>query len=599
MPYDLFYGLLDSRLSSSEELLIAFRMARNIGFLLLTPIDGSFGSLEETYEALRTFQILGIEKKPDINEEVFASIASRLKASVNDGNTLLDFYYSIGSLVLIKDQASGVDVILGDADGIFRSIKALSQSDGRWRYSSNKPGSSTCAAGIAIETLAGVVSLASSEVDQSLIDALKNDIVKLFDGIEKYDDGAYYFDEKLADAHEHQGPLSATSSVVRGLTAFATATSESLDLPGDKILGLAKFFLAIGVPGDAKNLYNQIDALACLESNRVSTPLILTLPAVVLSLTRKDQLKVRVTTVLGYSAPPLSVKLMQASSSGSKHASIIESQELKFDPENAVHFLDALPKSVDVGSYVFVFEIVLHDPEHKKIYATGGRTKVPIYVTGIIEVDSAEIAILDSDLGSIETQKKLDLAGENSLSLSANHLQKLRLSFQLTTPLGHAFEPHQAFLKLRHETKVEHIFVLGNSGKMFEIILDFLGLVEKFFYLSGRYDIQLTVGDAVMENSFLQALGHVSGEASTSRTLSYLLGPHSLAVHWVLGWAIAHWRKPEELPDVNSACHICLPFPSWNCCSSHAICAFLVEVGSIHNIESTWNFGDLLDVCGT
>lgn len=27
---------------------------------------------------------------------------------------------------------------------------------------------------------------------------------------------------------------------------------------------------------------------------------------------------------------------------------------------------------------------------------------------------------------------------------------------------------------------------------------DFLGLVEKFFYLSGRYDIQLTVGDAVM-----------------------------------------------------------------------------------------------------
>uniref|UniRef100_A0A5B7AM07 Dolichyl-diphosphooligosaccharide--protein glycosyltransferase subunit 2 n=1 Tax=Davidia involucrata TaxID=16924 RepID=A0A5B7AM07_DAVIN len=518
---------------------------RSASLELFTPIDASFGSLEETYQALRTFEILGIEKKPDIrastcpsvvdtlgssssslkdlfyalkvngllkceiNEEVFAGIASRLKASINDVNTLLDFYYSIGSLVLIKDQASKVDVLLGDADGIFQSIKALSQSDGRWRYSSNNPGSSTYAAGIAIETLAGVVSLASSEIDQSLIGALKNDIVKLFDSIEKYDDGAFYFDEKLVDASEHQGPLSVTSSVVRGLTAFATATYESLDLPGDKILGLAKFFLGIGIPGDAKNLYNQIDALACLESNRVSTPLILILPATVLSLTRKDQLKVRVTTVLGSSAPPLSVKLMQAFSSGSKSTSIIESQELKFDPENGVHFLDALPKSVDVGSYVFVFEIVLHDPEHRKIYTTGGRTKVPIHVTGVIKVDSAEIAVLDSDLGSIETQKKLDLAGENALSLSANHLQKLRLSFQLTTPLGHAFEPHQAFLKLRHETKVEHIFVLGNSGKKFQIILDFLGLVEKFFYLSGRYDIQLTVGDAVMENSFLQALGHV------------------------------------------------------------------------------------------
>ena len=38
---------------------------------------------------------------------------------------------------------------------------------------------------------------------------------------------------------------------------------------------------------------------------------------------------------------------------------------------------------------------------------------------------------------------RLDLAGENAVSLSANHLQKLRLSFQLATPLGHAFKPQQ------------------------------------------------------------------------------------------------------------------------------------------------------------
>ncbi|KAL6972360.1 proteasome regulatory particle base subunit [Sarracenia purpurea var. burkii] len=190
--------------------------------------------------------------------------------------------------------------------------------------------------------------------------------------------------------------------------------------------------------------------------------------------------KVRVTTVLGSTAPPLSVKLMQAQSSGSKDASIIQSQELKFDPENQVHFLDELPKSVDVGNYYFVFEIVLHDSEHT-IYAIGGRTKVPIYVTGVIKVDNAEIVVLDSDLGSIETQKRLDLAGETTFSISANHLQKLRLSFQLTTPLGRPFQPHQ----------------------------DFLGLVEKFFYLSGRYNIQLTVGDAVMENSYLRELGSI------------------------------------------------------------------------------------------
>uniref|UniRef100_A0A2P2LYJ5 Dolichyl-diphosphooligosaccharide--protein glycosyltransferase subunit 2 n=3 Tax=Rhizophora mucronata TaxID=61149 RepID=A0A2P2LYJ5_RHIMU len=518
---------------------------RSAALELFAPQDGSFGSLEEAYEALRTFEVLGVEKtsyvseetcqsvsatlglssstskelfyalkvnqiiKCKINEEVFEGIISRLQAAVNSASSLLDFHYLIGSLLLCKDQTSKEDLYLDDAEGIFRSIKALSQSDGSWRTSSSNPESSTFAAGLALEALAGVISLSSSEIDQSLIGTAKNDILKLFDSIEKYDNGALYFDEKLVDAHEHRGPLSTTSSVVRGLTAFASVTSGGLHIPGDKILGLAKFFLAVGIPGDAKDLFSQVDSLACLENNRVSIPLILSLPATVLSLTNKDILKVKVNTVLGSNAPPLTVKLARVLGSGSKDASIIEGKELNFDPESSVYFLDSLPRSIDVGNYVFDFEMILHDPEHRNVYTSGSQTEVPIFVTGAIKVDNAEIAVLDSDLGSIETQKKLDLLGKTLVSLSANHLQKLRLSFQLTTPLGHAFKPHQAILKLTHETKVEHIFVVQNSGKQFEIILDFLRLVEKFFYLSNRYDIQLTVGDAVMENSFFREIGNV------------------------------------------------------------------------------------------
>ncbi|OMP03060.1 Ribophorin II [Corchorus capsularis] len=517
---------------------------RSAALELFTPDHGSFKSLEETYEALRTFEVLGIEKKPDvtasacrsisetlgspsstpkdlfyalkansiakcrINEKTSEGIITKLNAAVGGANSLLDFYYSVGGLVLIKDQTSRADVHLADTEGVFRSVKAFSQSDGRWRYSSNNPESSAFAAGIALETLAGIISLASSEIDQSLINTLKNDISKLFDSIEKYDDGSLYFDDKLVDGREYQGPLSTTSSVVRGLTAFAAVTAGSLNLPGDKILGLAKFFLGIEAPGDAKDFFNQIDSLACLENNRVSIPLILSLPSSVLSLTKKDSLKVRVNTVLGSNAPPLTVKLVGAYSSGSKDTSLVETQDLKFEAGTGVHILNNLPKTIDVGSYTFVFEIVLHESEHEKIYVTGSQTKVPIFVTGLIKIENAEI-VLDNDLGNVEAQKKLDLAGQNAVSLSANHLQKLRLSFQLTTPRGHAFKPHQALLKLRHESKIEHIFVVGNPGKKFEIVLDFLQLVDKFFYLSGRYDIELAVGDAVMENSLLQAIGHV------------------------------------------------------------------------------------------
>jgi oligosaccharyltransferase complex subunit delta (ribophorin II) len=50
-------------------------------------------------------------------------------------------------------------------------------------------------------------------------------------------------------------------------------------------------------------------------------------------------------------------------------------------------------------------QIVLHDSESEKVYATGGQIHVPIYVTGIIKVGNAEIAVLDSDLGNVETHK--------------------------------------------------------------------------------------------------------------------------------------------------------------------------------------------------
>ncbi|KAE8675119.1 Ribophorin II (RPN2) family protein isoform 4 [Hibiscus syriacus] len=483
--------------------------------LISEAVGSSSSTPNDIFYALKANSIA----KCKIKDKAFQGITTRLNAAVNGANSLLDFYYSVGGLVIIK--SSKADVHPANADGIFKSVKAFSQSDGRWRYSSNNPESSAFAAGIALETLAGVVSLAFSELDQSLISTLNNDISKLFDSIEKH------------------GTLATTSSVVRGLAAFAA-------LPGNKILGLANFFLGIGVPGDAKDLLNQIDSLTCLESNRqdlplsllmVSIPLILSLPATVLSLTKKDSIQVKVNTVLGSNAPPLTVKLVGAFTSGSKEASLVENQiySLSFVKRSGLggvlkdvsgSILASFKESAGPGPptlmvavdwvkdavlcpdvYVHIVKdiiqklrdcegvirwIVLHKPEDEKVYVTEGPKKVPIFVSGLIKIENAEVAILDSDLGRIETQKKLDVAGQCAVSLSANHLQKLR-----------------ALLKLRHESKVEHIFVVGNSGEQFEIVLNFLGVVEKFFSLSGRYDIELTVGDVVMENSLLRAIGHI------------------------------------------------------------------------------------------
>nr|CAB3479203.1 unnamed protein product [Digitaria exilis] len=432
--------------------------------------DGSFGDLESTYEAVRTFQILGLDRYKSVTGKacefaaeklaspasssakdlfhavrisgvlgcsvdagVYDVVVARLKAVIKDTNSLLEFYYSVGGLLSIKEQ--GHNIVLSDAESTFHAIKALSQSDGRWRYDTNSAESSTFAAGIALEALAGVVSLADAEVDPSMIGVVKSDIVKLFDTIKSYDDGTFYFDEKPVDATEYKGPVMTSASVVRGVTAFTAVASGKLN--------------------------------------------------------------VEVTTVFGSAAPPLKVNLVQVLGSDSKVITS-DNKELQFDRDNNVHYLDIAPLKIDVGKYSLVFEISLQEPDHETVYATGGKNTENVFITGLIKVDKAEIGISDNDAGATESVQKLDLSKDTKVSLSANHLQKLRLSFQLTTPLGHTFKPHQVFLKLKHESKVEHLFVVPGSARQFKLVLDFLGLVEKFYYLSGRYELELAVGDAAM-----------------------------------------------------------------------------------------------------
>ncbi|KAI3755912.1 hypothetical protein L1987_55721 [Smallanthus sonchifolius] len=250
------------------------------------------------------------------------------------------------------------------------------------------------------------------------------------------DDGSYYFDDKHIDVSGHQGPLSATAVVVQGLTTFAS-TSESLNVRYDTLIYLRTrfwvwqdFFLELG----------------SLEIARVSVPLVLSLPATVLSLTSKDKLKVKVSTVLGSIAPPLSVKLMQVFSSGSKDAS-----ELHFDPKEAIHMLDALPVGVDIGKYVFAFEIVLSDPEDKRKFATGGRTKVPVHVTGVVKVDDAKVAVLEGDI--VESEKKY----ENSFlqPLGSIELDLPKAPEKATQPPPQAVNP---YLRYGPKAEIAHIF---------------------------------------------------------------------------------------------------------------------------------------------
>eukprot|EP00252_Welwitschia_mirabilis_P015024 TRINITY_DN33139_c0_g1_i1.p1 TRINITY_DN33139_c0_g1~~TRINITY_DN33139_c0_g1_i1.p1 ORF type:complete len:699 (-),score=112.87 TRINITY_DN33139_c0_g1_i1:497-2347(-) len=469
-------------------------------------LESPSADIKQVFYAIKTSEVLNCKISVDITK----GVVKKLLLHVKDAKYLLDFYYPIASLVSIKSQGWFADnnIILENPTELIQSIKALSQTDGTWRYESSDSESSAYAAGIALESIAGVIALGGSDIRHAAMETVKKGIVKLFDNLESYDDGSLYFEERSVDViRGYGGAVLATSSVVRGVTVFAAVTSETFDFLQDKIVGIGKFFLGVGVPGNSIELFHQIDALGHLDNNKIVIPLVLSFPATVLSLTAHDQLKVAVRTLLGSIPPPVVLKVVHANQINSKDAPLISNQRLDFNQKGSIYTLNFPFQGVDVGRYSMTFEVLPESDALNERYSAGGQVQVVITVTGVVKSSDSELAIVDSDTGSAETVKRLDFSKDETVSLSANHLQKLRISFKLNSPIGRAFKPHQAFLILRHESKVEHVFLLKASGKKLESILDILGLVEKLYYLSGRYTMELAVGDATMENSFLKPLG--------------------------------------------------------------------------------------------
>jgi hypothetical protein len=111
---------------------------------------------------------------------------------------------------------------------------------------------------------------------------------------------------------------------------------------------------------------------------------------------------------------------------------------------------------------------------------------------------------------------RLEYGKDENMTLSANHLQKLCLSLKLTSPSGSPFNPQQVFflqriwplqlelsvvpyqwlitryfvkknsvcvgqvfLKLVHESHVEHLYLVKSSGKDFQLTLVCLAPVAK------------------------------------------------------------------------------------------------------------------------
>jgi len=545
--------------------------------------DGFYGSLQETYYALRALEILeqsnvesqkicdslvGLVQAPhDSVEDAFhvvriaevlqcphgAEVAKvivpSLQAAVEKAKSLLELHYSVATIAIIKKQGwSSKSASFNDAlSGVFSSLKELAGPDGTWHYTKSSSESSAKAAGLAFGIAAAVVEVIGSDPHED-IGHIKTAAIKLFDNLESHDHGVFYFQVSKDDASSGGGgALEATWAVLHGSAALAAVLPAKLKVEVEKVFGIAKFLLTPGFALSATEAFYQLDSLSVLEDYRPAVPVSVQTSSI-LSLSSNDNLEVAVTTVLGKPVSQVKVTLVSAHCIGADAPPVWSSQNLNYVENSGKYVFHFLSATTDLGKYKLRLEV---KSEGHSSYTSGGPVKSDITVISAIGISDVQLAVLDSNTGIPDFSAVLEYGKDEIMTLSANHLQKLHLSLKLTSPSGSPFNPQQVFLKLVHESHVEHLYLVKSSGKSFQLTLDFLGLVEKLQYLSGTYNVVLIVGDMTMENSFVWTLASLDLDLPAAPEGKPLPPKAPLEITAWIGPKpeIAHiFRQPEKRP---------------------------------------------------
>ncbi|GJP75545.1 hypothetical protein CLOP_g5978 [Closterium sp. NIES-67] len=537
--------------------------------------DGCYGSLKETFQAVKLLSVVSkasldssktcawLKKAPAATsaEEAFQKVsaaaalackgasgiakeAEPLLAAAASSSSLDQLFYAAAGTQILKANKWGAGSVPSGLKKAAAAILALKQADGTWATDkAGQGGSSVAAAGVALEALAALKELGLA--DEKQVSAVSDAVTSLFSLLATDSDPSGNAVSFFPASPAEGGSLLATASALTGYLALASTLSGPLGVRPAKIAEAGRYLVA-ALPLSLAEAAAWAEALAVLDSNPIVVPIFLSSPGHI-SVSADPTLTVRVTTALGGKVPGAAVKLQSATIGG---GSAVSGKELTAGKDGVSFSAKAFSKASTLGAYTLKFKIT--PPADSAFVAGSASVERALLLSASMAVTGVSVAVLDSDGAAPEAERQLDFEKRtNFTDLSATHLQKLRVSLSLTTPSGKHFTPHQAVLQLVNSIGMAYSFLLKPSGSTLSVKLELLELMERLFYHSGEYTLNLIVGDEAMDNSFAWQLGTVDLDLPSPPETAPKLPPRPtpLAERFAAKPEIAHiFRKPDSRP---------------------------------------------------
>ncbi|KAF7492317.1 Dolichyl-diphosphooligosaccharide--protein glycosyltransferase subunit 2 [Sarcoptes scabiei] len=378
----------------------------------------------------------------------------------------------------------------------------------------------------------------SSKLSKLLLDALKREesllntglafqlasrFTKLNDRnlfVERIPDVIVQADEINNRFLQFEGGLGVTAAIIRGIYDLSAAHNKAIDINTDQAIKFVNYFLSRKHVLTPKGANDVVDILQMYTDNKYHIPYIITKFGSS-SLSRNNPvLTLKITNVLGNSIDSVSV----SGTSVTNDKAQVVMNEIRFKSvtgDSTLFAFDFFEKPLPSGFFTLTVNALPSKPNTKIIGNT--NVKMGFAIQTQIKISDAELIVTYHDSG---VQNFPLLYPKEIFDLpEIGYLDRLQLKFKLHTDLNSDAKKnlivHQAFIRFHHTTTNQEIIFIAeiDSNDHYKIDLNLQTRSKEFNDLSGIYQVDLIVGDALLMEPLKWTIGKIPmklGSISTS-----------------------------------------------------------------------------------
>lgn len=362
---------------------------------------------------------------------------------------------------------------------------------------------------------------------------------------ERIEDAIVQADEVDGQMYQFEGGLTVTNLILTGAYKLAEKIGKAPPISGIQATKFANYFLSRKSVQAAKGSFYLLDALSVLSSNPFHVPVAMTLASGATVSEDTPAVRVRITDVVGNPIKPMDVVVSSAirQSDGATVMAKTKMAAVAGDP--ALYEVDMMAAKPGRGFY----DLTLTATPQEKDERLTGNTNAVLLVKALttVSIENVELGIVDADGSSAPKLAKLTHPDKLKSALVADRHHKLILKFALKDKsTGDAMKVHQSFVRLSNAASgAEIIYVAeADSTNLYKFDLDVSAKAKEFGSRSGKYELTVILGDAVISNPVAWTLADIDlsfpDDAAADGAEAAEAGPKPEIRH--------KFREPEKRP---------------------------------------------------